>query len=234
MLYMNSKYPILIEDGLAHEQLGLTHRVRIPDGHRPHPTIVMVHGRAGNEDVTWVFEKALPKNWLLISPRAPFSDPLRGFSWHVRGKEEWSTLNNFDPAIAAFDQFIHGLPDVYGVDLENTHFLGFSQGCALLYAYAMAYPERVNCLAALVGFMPDKAEESLKLDHLKDKRIWMGVGRRDDTIPIEQSQRCASLLVQAGAKLDYREYDTGHKLNRSGMQSLKRWWDRILILNTSS
>ncbi len=224
---MSYEYPVLVEDGAVRERLGLVHRVRVPVGDAPYQTVVMVHGRAGNEDVTWVFEQALPQNWLVIAPRAPFVDPLRGFSWHVRGETEWSSLGDFDPAVAAFDQFMTGLPEVYGVDLANTHFLGFSQGCALLYAYAMMRPERVNCLSALVGFMPAGAESSPLLDNLKDKRVWMGVGRKDDTIPITQSQRCANLLVQAGAQLDYREYETGHKLNRAGIQNLKKWWNEV-------
>lgn len=230
---MKTEKPILVTDGAAYDACGLVHRVWEPDDDAveikgaPRPAVVMVHGRAGNEDVTWVFQNALPKNWLLISPRAPYTDPLRGYSWHVRGEQAWSSVDDFDPAVTQFNQFLTALPNTYNVDLSRTHFLGFSQGSALLYTVAARYPEKVKCMSALVGFMPAGMEDSPYKENLRDKRVFMAVGRNDDTIPLTQSQRCANVLISAGTQLDYREYETGHKLNRAGMSDLRRWWSAV-------
>jgi predicted esterase len=53
------------------------------------------------------------------------------------------------------------------------------------------------------------------------------VGRRDPLIPLEIAQACARTLREAGARLDYHEYDTGHKLDVKGMQALKSWWGEL-------
>src|SRR5678816_2400734 len=66
--------------GPAVEKLGLVHRVRVPPGEGPHPTLVMIHGLNGNEDVTWVFARAAGPEWLIVSPRAPLPGE-EGYRW---------------------------------------------------------------------------------------------------------------------------------------------------------
>ena len=58
----------------------LIHRVAQPAGPGPHPTVLMLHGRSGDENVMWVFARALPPDWLIVAPRAIQPDPAGGFS----------------------------------------------------------------------------------------------------------------------------------------------------------
>lgn len=230
---MLTEQPLLIDSGISLQQAGLVHRVWQPSvtmNNDAYPTVVMVHGRAGSEDVTWIFGRAIPQPALLVAPRAIYVDPADGgYSWHIRDEEEWSALESFDPAIDALDRFISALPDLYGANLKQLYFLGFSQGAALIYAYAMRHPQKVQAAATLVGFMPADAEYSPALKNLKDKPILQLVGRNDSTIPLSQSQRCAQTLILAGARLDYREYETGHKLNAQGMRDLGKWWQGAFL-----
>src|SRR5215208_4263281 len=71
----------LIDNGPAFETLGLVHRVRTPAGPGPHPTLVMIHGLKGNEDVTWIFARSASPNWLIVAPRAPFAAGDSSYSW---------------------------------------------------------------------------------------------------------------------------------------------------------
>src|SRR5450631_1169914 len=76
--------------GPAVDRLGLPHRVFLPDGDPSvkHPTLIMVHGVDGNEDVTWIFARAASPNWLILSPRAPLptgedaANSKAQFSWY--------------------------------------------------------------------------------------------------------------------------------------------------------
>jgi predicted esterase len=52
----------------------------------------------------------------------------------------------------------------------------------------------------------------------------MAVGKHDERIPYERAQQGAEVLKAAAAQLEYREYDTGHKLNAQGMRDLTEWW----------
>ena len=44
---------------LAADAGDLTHRVARPAGPGPHPTVLMLHGRSGDENVMWVFALSL-------------------------------------------------------------------------------------------------------------------------------------------------------------------------------
>ncbi len=224
---MKSEHPQLVTSGIAFAEAGLAHRVWEPDGEGPHPTIVMNHGRSGTEDVTWVFARTLPQEWLIVSPRALYSDYRGGYSWDVRPEGEWPSVDAFTPAVAALDQFIHALPELYQADLSRLYLLGFSQGAAVSYTYAMRHPNIVKGIAGLVGLMPTGVMDDPDLNNLRDLAVMMLVGRKDSTIPLPVADECATTLIKAGARLDYRAYNTGHKLNAQGMRDLKQWWQLV-------
>lgn len=221
---MNALEPTLIADGPAYEGTGLVHRVRRPGDVGPHPTVVMLHGRSGNEDVMWVFARALPAGWLAVAPRAYRADPDGGYSWRLRGENEWPTLPQFDEPVGRVMRLIGELPVLYGADPRGVYLMGFSQGAALSYAVGLRYPAMVQGIAGLVGFVPERCGDISRMAPLRGMPIFMAVGREDPLIPRARSVACAQTLQAAGADLEYQEYDTGHKLNADGMRDLQAWW----------
>lgn len=210
-------------------QGGLVHRVRQPDRSGPHPTVVMLHGRSGDENVMWVFARALPAPWLVVAPRAISPDPDGGYAWHPRKPNEWPALQMFDGAVESIEQFIRALPALYQADTRHLYLMGFSQGAATAYATALRYPGLVKGIAGLVGFVPVGVDTGLR--PLAGLPIFMAVGRTDPTIPLDIAEACAHTLRAAGAALDERVYDTGHKLNADGMRDLRQWWAERRSLN---
>lgn len=184
---MNENEPRLIDSGAAVERARLVHRVQQPSGEGPHPTVLMLHGRSGTEDVMWIFGRAVPDGWLRVAPRAIKKDPAGGYSWRIREKGEWPTLAEFDVPVGAVVDFIHTLPDLYGADLENLYLMGFSQGAATAYAVAMHHPELVQGIAGLVGFLPMECDDVITAGALEEMPIFMAVGKEDERIPYERS-----------------------------------------------
>lgn len=221
---MTEHEPRLVDEGPALERAGLLHRVLQPQGEGPHPTVVMLHGRSGNEDVMWIFRRAAPPDWLLVAPRGIKEDRAGGYSWRIREKEEWPTLVQFDVAVGAVVDFIETLPDLYDADLQQLYLMGFSQGAATAYAVAMHYPDLIQGIAGLVGFLPMECDDIVSAGALEDMPIFMAVGKEDDRIPYQRSLSCAHTLHLAGADLDYHEYEMGHRLNSQAMRDLRRWW----------
>ena len=216
----------LSADTPTREAGGLVHRVRSPDGPGPHPTVVMLHGRSGDENVMWVFASTLPGDWLVVTPRALKPDPDGGYTWHPRKTNEWPSLTAFDEAVAAIAQFIRALPDLYGADPSHVYLMGFSQGAAVAYATAMRHLGLIKGIAGLMGFVPEDSD-SESLAALNGLPIFMAAGTRDAMIPLEHSRESARILREAGAALDYHEYDMGHRLSAQGMRDLKRWWGEM-------
>jgi phospholipase/carboxylesterase len=216
--------PVSVSDGYAVAASGLIHRVWEPSSPGPHKSIVMLHGRSGNEDVMWIFAKTAPPDWLLVAPRGIHSDRAGGYIWLPRAKDEWPTLSQFDDAVTAVSQFINTLPELYEADPKQIYLMGFSQGAAVSYATAIHHPDLIAGVASLVGFIPVDCGPSLEISPLKSLPIFMANGKRDPLIPLSRTASCAQTLTMAGAQLDYHEYDTGHKLNSQGFEDLTGWW----------
>lgn len=227
--------PRLVEYDRPAYLTGLAHRVRQPEKRGPHPTVVMLHGRHGTEDVTWVFAKALPKDWLLIAPRAIEWEPENeedeaGYSWLLQDDRIpaesglWPTLDDFQDGVIGLEYFIKALPDVYGADPARIYLLGFSQGAAAAFALAINHPELVQGIACLVGFVPEDVDAAVQEQVLKDLPVFMAIGREDNRVPLKHAQKSAQILEQMNVNLTVREYDTGHKLNGAGMRDLAAWW----------
>jgi phospholipase/carboxylesterase len=187
----------------------------------------MLHGRAANEDVMWIFAPTVPEEWLLVAPRAIVPDPQGGFSWRLQRRDEWPTLTEFDVPVGAIVDFITALPELYNADLSRLYLMGFSQGAAASYAVALRHPQWVRGIAGLVGFVPMECEDLQTASALEGLPVFMAVGVEDERIPYSRSLACAQTLNLAGADLDYHEYAMGHRLNTEAMRDLKAWWQRV-------
>lgn len=216
--------PRLVSEGPEAAAAGLVHRVLEPGGAGPFPTVIMLHGRSGDENAMWIFAHVVPKNWLLISPRGIKPDPSGGFAWHPRERDEWPPLSKFDEAVATLRGFVEILPGLYQADPNQIYLMGFSQGAATAYAAAMRHPGLIQGIAGLVGFVPVDCDAAIETQVLKNLPIFMAVGKSDRFIPYSRVQSCAQTLRDAGANLAYFEYETGHRLNANGVRDLKAWW----------
>lgn len=208
----------LITTGPAFDSLGLVHRVRVPAGSGPHPTLLMLHGLNGTEDVTWVFARNAGPEWLIISPRAPFAGD-NGYTWKVADSQ------SYNAGLDALTHFVASLPTTYPVDRERLVLLGFSQGAAMAYAFGISQP--VAGIATLSGFIPQELTGNLSA--LTRVPILILHGTQDDTIPIATARKNRDQLVAAGAEVDYLEAEVGHKVSSGGMAELKRWLKERLV-----
>jgi phospholipase/carboxylesterase len=231
---MDDQKPILVEQKTAptsptgssrtRGQAVLTHRVLQPKTAGPHPTVLMIHGHLGTEDVMWIFRQTIPDDWLIVAPRGIVQEGNGRFSWHPRQQDEWPTLAAFETAVTTLIQFIHSLPNLYNADLNKIYLMGFSQGVATSLAIAIHDPELIKGIASLVGFMPREATVAIETARLTELPVFMAVGTKDERIPLSIARESGKTIRAAGAILEYREYETGHKLNVAGMRDLKQWW----------
>ena len=219
--------PKLVAGDKAELTGGLIHRVQQPTRPGPHPTVVLLHGRSGDENAMWVFSRVLPDDWLVIAPRGIKSDPAGGWAWQPRQRDEWPSLASFQDAVDSVAAFIRNLPQKYNSDPDRIYLMGFSQGAATSYAVAMTYPDLVQGIAGLVGFVPGNCGDVIKTGVLIGLPIFMAVGKEDPFIPYNRSSSCAETLQQAGADLTYHDYETGHRLTAQGMRDLKAWWGQF-------
>jgi phospholipase/carboxylesterase len=196
----------------------IPHRIRVPKTQGPHPTLVMLHGWEGDEDVTWIFARSLGPEWLVASPRGPFALE-RGFGWFHFDADGRTDPVSFGEGLAAVTGFIDALAAHYPVDRARLVVLGFSQGGAMAYAYALA--NVVGGVVSLGGFIPGTVPKPLPA--LNGLPILILHGEHDPTIAVGIARKNRDQLTKAGAEVTYLEELVGHKVGAEGMRLLARW-----------
>jgi len=183
----------------------------------------MLHGYTGDEDSMWVFASKLPTGSLLISPRGLFESSLGGYSWYHEDELDQPDLDAFQDGI----QFIFNL-STWAIfskgNFSNTKMVGFSQGAALAYCYALENPERLKALAGLSGFLPSGTERLIAEKPLNGLPIFIAHGLQDQMVPIERARFSVRQLEAAGGQVTYCENDAGHRLSAACFHALQDYF----------
>lgn len=201
-------------------------RYRIPSGESPHPVLLMLHGWTGDENAMWVFESRMPKDHLIIAPRGLFSTPWGGYGWHEHKSSAWPNVDDLKPALGKLLNLltIKNFPDG---DFTRLSIVGFSQGAALGYTFALLYPEKVTAVAGLSGFLPNGILPIIREHPLNNMPVFVTHGTRDQLVPVERARNGVELLEEAGGDIAYCEDDVGHKLSAECFQGLEHYFKTL-------
>lgn len=199
-------------------------RQRIPEGIVSQRTVLLLHGWTGDEDSMWIFASRLPKNYVILAPRGINKTPLGGYGWEKRGAKSWPHAADFQDAIQAlFDlQAEMAAPEINAKQID---LLGFSQGAALAYTMLLKYPERINKVAGLSGFLPTGLEDEIEAQKLSGKQVFVSHGLRDEMVPVDKARRVVKNLKAAGAEVIYCEEDVGHKLSAGCFRAMDDYFN---------
>ena len=160
----------------------------------------------------WIFSPRLSANYIILSPRGITSTPLGGFGWQMQGVKGWPSAQDFQESIRSILELVDSFK-YPGLITESFDLMGFSQGAALAYTMTLMYPERINNLAGLSGFLPGGLEKEIADKKLANKKIFVAHGRKDEMVGIDKARVVVQELKTAGAEIIYCEEDVGHKLS---------------------
>jgi len=211
------------------DDLGLKYRSYLPEI-KSNKCLLLVHGRAGNSKVMWIFTKALgDKRCAVIAPQAFMDDSIGGFSWWEIGgnKDKSGDLLISDSylaeAVSRLEKFIENLKNEHSVN-EVIAF-GFSQGAGLISALAVKNPNIFSSIAMLSGFLPSPARFELEQNFSSNSLppIFMFHGLKDETITFDRAKRDCEVLSKYCSNLTFIEDDVAHKVSSLGVKELKKW-----------
>ena len=160
----------------------------------------MMHGYGSNEEDLFSFAGELPDKYFIISVRAVYPLPPYGNAWYaINFDEEKGKWTDNEQAITSRDliaKFITEATEKYDLDPNNINLLGFSQGAILSYAVALSYPQLVNKIIALSGYIhePIYATDYAKND-LSKISIFASHGTVDNVIPLDWAQNTQFFII---------------------------------------
>lgn len=183
--------------------------------------ILMIHGWTGDETSMEVFASQLPDRFLVILPRGPVAAEPSGYGWANLGQAYTAgSMDAFLPSAHALMDRVVSLMDTFQRESVRLRIAGFSQGAALCHALAFHYPESIERVAILAGYVP---QFDVDPDWEKVSKIsfYVAHGTLDDTISVVQARASVARLQAAGVQVQYCEKPVGHKLAGACLNELR-------------
>lgn len=196
--------------------------------------LFLLHGYGSNEEDLFSFTPTLPKDWIIVSFRAPNNTQFEGFSWYdidFNNQKKFINLEQAEESIDGILQNIMAVSNHYGLTENETHLCGFSQGGILSYALALRHPELFTKVACMSCYLEEKllnniTKDKKKLEHLQ---FFVSHGTEDTVIPMEWGRKAADFLYDLNCYFTFREYMNGHGVNQKNYIDLMDFFHGKLI-----
>lgn len=190
--------------------------------------LILLHGYGSNEEDLFSFATELPEDLIIISARAPQTLGFGGYAWYtIHFNNSVDKFSDIPEAIASRDliaQFITEIQHKYNITPSKTFLLGFSQGTILSYAVALNYPEKVQKIIALSGYInPDLLPTNLTASNYTNLDFFISHGSVDQVIPVEWANKAPLFLKELDIKNCYQEYPVGHGVAPKNFFDFKKW-----------
>ena len=192
------------------------------------PLLLLLHGYGSNETDLFSFAEELPENYYIISARAPYDMQYGSYAWYaINFDADQNKFSDNEQARISRDliaKFIDELIQAYPIDSSNVSLIGFSQGSILSYAVALSYPEKVQKVVAMSGYLNLEivAEDYLK-NSFNNLKIFASHGTVDQVIPVEWARKTPAILQNLGIAVTYKEYPVGHGVAPQNFYDFKNW-----------
>ncbi|WP_026978697.1 alpha/beta hydrolase [Flavobacterium tegetincola] len=192
------------------------------------PLILLLHGYGSNEQDLFSFASELPDEYYVIAARAPYDLQYGSYAWYAINFD--GNQNKFSDdvqAVASRDliaTFIDELVLNYPIDAKQVALLGFSQGTILSYAVALSYPEKVQRVIALSGYINEEIiAKDYRNNDFSNLQIFVSHGSVDQVIPASWARKAPGILNALAIPNTYQEYEVGHGVAPQNFADLKNW-----------
>jgi phospholipase/carboxylesterase len=192
------------------------------------PLLLLLHGYGSNEEDLFSFASELPEEYYVISARAPYDMGFGSYAWYAinfdANENKFSDIPQAQQSRDIIANFIDELIANYPIDSTNVSLIGFSQGTILSYAVALSYPEKIQRVVAMSGYLNlDMVNPNFNTNNLSNLKIFASHGTVDQVIPVDWARKAAPILSQLGVEFVYKEYPVGHGVAPQNFYDFKNW-----------
>jgi phospholipase/carboxylesterase len=193
----------------------LTYRARPAEG-EPQGALLLLHGRGASETDLEPLADVLDaeRRLTVFLPRAPLTLPPGGFHWYFVQRVGYPHAPTFLPTFERLSRWVDAVLAEAGVPLERTVIAGFSQGCVMSHALALAAGRpRPAGVVGFSGFIPEVEGFELDLESRAGLPVFIAHGTYDSVITVDFGRDARDRLEAAGVDVTYREDPVDHTIS---------------------
>jgi len=192
------------------------------------PLLLLLHGYGSNEEDLFSFASELPEEYYVISARAPFDMGFGSYAWYAinfdADENKFSDIPQAQQSRDLIATFIDELISNYPIDSSNVSLIGFSQGTILSYAIALSYPEKIQRVVAMSGYLnTEMVKPNFENNNFSNLKIFASHGTVDQVVPVDWARKAAPALKELGIEIVYKEYPVGHGVAPQNFYDFKNW-----------
>jgi predicted esterase len=182
-------------------------------------TLLLLHGTGGNEDDMLPLGRQLDPKAALLSPRGNVLE--NGMPRFFRRLAE-GVFDEEDVVRRAHElaEFVAAAAARYKFDLTRLTAVGYSNGANIAAAILLLRPEVLSAAILFRAMVPLVPPALPNLDH---RRVLLLSGEQDPIVPVENAERLAAMLQEAGADVTMRFEPASHALARGDLEAAKQW-----------
>ena len=154
-----------------------------------------------------------------------------GYAWYAINLDsennKFSDLAQARESMRKIATTIDNLKTQYATNPNNTFLLGFSQGAILSYALSFNFPNKIEHIIALSGYLntellPEDSNQKISTDY------YISHGSVDQVIPVDWAKKASLFLDSKGIQNEFSEYPVGHGIAPQNFFSFKKWIENRL------
>ena len=213
-------------------KLSLEYLIREPEiKTNKNPLLLLLHGYGSNEQDLFSFSSELPDEYYVISARAPYDLQYGSYAWYAinfdgnqnKFSDHIQAVKSRDVISSFIDELIHNYP----INAQQITLLGFSQGTILSYSVALSYPEKVQRVVALSGYLNEEITAvDYKSNDFSNLKMFVSHGTVDQVIPLSWAKKAPGILDSLQIPNVYKEYPVGHGVAPQNFADLKNWLEK--------
>jgi phospholipase/carboxylesterase len=192
------------------------------------PLLLLLHGYGSNEEDLFSFASELPEEYYVVSVRAPYELGYGSYAWYAinfdADENKFSDVPQAQQSRDLIANFIDELVANYPIDATKITLIGFSQGTILSYAIALSYPEKIQRVVAMSGYLnTEMAIPNFENKDFSRLKIFASHGTVDQVVPVDWARKAAPALTKLGIEVVYKEYPIGHGVAPQNFYDFKNW-----------
>ncbi len=188
------------------------------------PPLLLLHGWTGNENSLHHLVQGIASDRWILAPRGIQQTPTIGYGW-LDSKS--SKMEEFNPIVQLINSHFLSLGKILGFSTQSMDILGFSQGAAVSACYCLTYPQHVQRIALLSGFIPQSEKMTSQMD-LSSLSFFIAHGTDDDVVPVAEAERAVKLFRSMNAQVTFCKTKTRHKIGALCLEELFDFFNRLI------